>query len=560
MASIFKPKGSKKYVILYQDENGDRRKKTGSTDKEVTKRLARDLENRVLLRVEGLIDPKDEAYRAHGVRPLNEHVDAWRETLLHEGSTPKHADQTADRVRRLIAVMFGANPNDIDGKTMSRAKQEEARETIGRLVARAHLSDIATERVQAALAKFRDAGRSAQTCNHYRAGIRAFARWAKRTGRVREYPLEGLTGYNAKEDRRHDRRTLSLEELTRLIQAADEGPVYQAMTGSVRALCYRLAASTGLRYTEIDSIRPASFDWKAPSVTIQAAYTKNGDPATLSIPKDLADDLRPYVATLAAGTPVFPLPEKGAAMLRADLKAAEIPYEDASGLFFDFHALRCQTATLADAAGVSPRVIQRHMRHSNLELTGRYTKPRAVDTEAVASMLPSLKPRTDRPEAVIMTGTDPSPALVPTATENATIPDDDRPKLFTDMPVASDRHRSTEPKVRGSNPLGCACDRRRHIPPRTFRSNDFRQLPSHTPFDPSCHETTELAESYTVPAVDEPSGEDDFGRHGHVRGVRHPGCGVAGPVRCPTSRHEVPNVRRATANSIEPIAGHRSLL
>jgi integrase len=189
---------------------------------------------------------------------------------------------------------------------------------------------------------------------------------------------------------------VSLDELTRLIEVADRGPDFQEMTGRARALCYRLAASTGLRYSEIASIRPASFDRKAPSVTIQAAYTKNGDPATLPIPGDLAGDLRPFVATLPADSPVFPLPEKGAAMLRADLEAADIPYVDASGLFFDFHALRCQTATLADAAGVSPRVVQRLIRHSTLELTGRYTKPRAVDIEAAASMLPSLRKGAER--------------------------------------------------------------------------------------------------------------------------------------------------------------------
>src|SRR5262249_1019894 len=164
-------------------------------------------------------------------RPVGEHLDTWRDTLLHEGSTPKHADQAADRVRRLIAVMFGARPDDIDGKTMRRALRQKAQETIGRLVAKARLSDLATERVQAALATFRDSGRSAQTCNHYRAGIRAFARWAWKTGRLRENPLIGLTGYNAKEDRRHDRRTLSLDELTRLIKVAERGPDFQAMTG-----------------------------------------------------------------------------------------------------------------------------------------------------------------------------------------------------------------------------------------------------------------------------------------------------------------------------------------
>ncbi|MGO9598823.1 MAG: tyrosine-type recombinase/integrase [Isosphaeraceae bacterium] len=62
-------------------------------------------------------------------------------------------------------------------------------------------------------------------------------------------------------------------------------------------------------------------------------------------------------------------------MLRIDLAAAGIPYRDAARLVFDFHSLRCQCATLADAAGISPRVVQRMMRHSTLELTGRYTRP-----------------------------------------------------------------------------------------------------------------------------------------------------------------------------------------
>jgi hypothetical protein len=166
--------------------------------------------------------------------------------------------------------------------------------------------------------------------------------------------------------------------------------------------------ATGLRYSEIASIRPASFDWKAPSVTIAAAYTKNGDPATLPLPDDLAVDLRIYVGSRPAGAPIFPLPRRGrgAEMLQADLVAANIPYVDASGQYFDFHSLRCQTATLADAAGVSPRVVQKMMRHSTLELTGRYTRPRAVDIEAAASMLPSLKPTGDRPEGLAATGTD----------------------------------------------------------------------------------------------------------------------------------------------------------
>jgi integrase len=404
MASL--RKHGKVWYFRFVDADGKKRERKGCTDRRATEELARAAESEAAKVKAGLFDPKEAAYRDHEAKPLSDHLTAWRDAMLNQGHTAKHADQSADRVRRLIAVMFGAKPDDIDGKTMSRPEQEQARATIGRLVAKGKLSDVATERVQSVLATIRDSGRSAQTCNHYRACVRAFARWAWKTGRLRDNSLIGLTGYNAKEDRRHDRRTIALDELQRLIAVAEQGPIYQAMTGPMRALCYRLAVASGLRFSEIASITPDSFDWKARKVAVAACYTKNGQTATLPLPDDLANDLAAYVAPLNPKLPIFPLPSKGVEMLRPDLEAAGIPYMDASGLFFDFHSLRCQTATLADAAGITPRVVQTMMRHSSLELTGRYTKPRAVDIENAACMLPSLKPTGDRTEVLAMTGTD----------------------------------------------------------------------------------------------------------------------------------------------------------
>ena len=188
-------------------------------------------------------------------------------------------------------------------------------------------------------------------------------------------------------------------------------PTSQRMTGPARALCYRLAVATGLRYSEIGQSDPRV-------VRLEGPQRDRG--------RRLHEE-RPDRHAALAGTwrttwppswprwpraPIFPLPaEKGAKMLRVDLEAAGIPYRDASGLVFDFHSLRCQSATLADAAGVSPRVVQKMMRHSTLELTGRYTRPRAVDIEAAAGMLPSLKPSRRPARGVVMTGTDPSPGF-----------------------------------------------------------------------------------------------------------------------------------------------------
>jgi hypothetical protein len=107
----------------------------------------------------------------------------------------------------------------------------------------------------------------------------------------------------------------------------------------------------------------------------------------------LADDLAAYVGSQSAGTPIFVLPEgKGAEILRADLNAASLPYRDASGLFFDFHPLRCQTANLADADGVAPRVVQKIVRHSSLELTRCLLKPRPPP-----ACCPALKPEGTSP-------------------------------------------------------------------------------------------------------------------------------------------------------------------
>ena len=387
----------------------------------MTERIAREIENRVALRREGLVDARDEVYKAHAEKPLSEHLTGWADALEAKGATTKHIGLSLVRARRVVALVRGANLADIDPgkKGVGSSERTRCEATLIRRTEQARLSDLTGERVQKALATLRKEGRSLQTCNHYLASIMSFANWCYDTHRLRESPLRGLERFNAKEDRRHDRRTISLDELQRLVEATDRGAEVKGLTGHMRSLLYRLAASTGLRYSEIASVRPASFDWEASSVTVAAAYTKNGDAATLPIPSDLADDLAVYAATLTPGTPVFPLPKKGGAeMLRVDLNAAGIPYRDAAGLVFDFHSLRCEMATLLDAAGVSPRVVQRLMQHSTLELTGRYSRPRVADIEAAASKLPSLKPEGDRPQTTVMTGTDPVPAR--SATENAT--------------------------------------------------------------------------------------------------------------------------------------------
>jgi integrase len=69
----------------------------------------------------------------------------------------------------------------------------------------------------------------------------------------------GVTGFNSREDVRHERRVLSEAELVRLIQAAENGRVLYHMSGPMRAMAYRLAVGTGFRANEIRTLSPESF-------------------------------------------------------------------------------------------------------------------------------------------------------------------------------------------------------------------------------------------------------------------------------------------------------------
>src|SRR5262245_21339108 len=109
MASIFKSSPrAKKYTILYFDENGRRRKKSGAADKQVTERIARDIENRVALRREGVVDSRVEAYAQHAAQPMTEHLDAYAVHLADKGRTRGHVALTISRARRVVALFRGA--------------------------------------------------------------------------------------------------------------------------------------------------------------------------------------------------------------------------------------------------------------------------------------------------------------------------------------------------------------------------------------------------------------------------------------------------------------------
>jgi integrase len=238
----------------------------------------------------------------------------------------------------------------------------------------------------------------------YVSTVKHFSRWLarkinrvlKKTHRLRHRwadPLADLQQLNAWVDVRHQHRPLAPEDFGRFLAAARSGKRYRGLTGEDRAFPYLVAIYTGLRASELASLTPASFDLDAepPTVTVGAAYSKHRREDVQPLRRDVAEQLRTYLAGRPRNTPVWPgkWPKGGAVILRRDLAAAGIAYEDEGGAFIDFHGLRHTFISALAAAGVRPKAAQELARHSTITLTqDYYTHLQLRDQVGALDMLP----------------------------------------------------------------------------------------------------------------------------------------------------------------------------
>ncbi len=283
-------------------------------------------------------------------------------------------------------------------------------------------------------------GRGARVCNAYIVAWNAFGNWMLRERKVQANPFSGIRKFDLKADRRHIRRALTGDELARLIVAARNRPVLEALKGNkgrgeamkkkmasvspatldslgflgwTRSLAYWTAAATGLRWGELRSITLGAvrLDADPAHVILQAKDEKSRRGAKIPLPSDLAGEMVQYLAerrsrlvadsggTLMAASytfddvPVFNVPEKMCKVFDADLEAAGISKCDGAGCVVDIHALRHTFGTLLAKSGVSLQVAQRAMRHSTPLMTANvYTHLQLEDVSAAVEKLPKMSP------------------------------------------------------------------------------------------------------------------------------------------------------------------------
>jgi integrase len=387
-------KQSKCWYVKYTDKDGIEQRVKGYVDKEATRQMAARLEKESALASEGVID----RYKEHRARPLSEHLEDFRQSLLAKGNTPKHVEMT---VARAQAVIEGCGFNT--------------------------WADISASKVETYLASLRAGinGLSAQTSNFYLVCVKQFCKWMVQDQRASESPIQHLKRLNVRTDRRHDRRALEVNEVRRLLEMTAAAPKRFGMMGHARAMLYRVAVETGLRANELRSLKAASFDLVNGTVTVEAGYSKHRRQDVLPLRPDTAAELKLFLADRLPTAQAFHVPEKTANMLKADLAGAGIAYVDAAGHYVDFHALRHTCGSWLAANGVHPKVAQTIMRHSDISLTmNKYTHTLSGQEARAVQSLPSLSLASQEAQEALATGTDGRAAgekLTPQLTPKSTL-------------------------------------------------------------------------------------------------------------------------------------------
>lgn len=245
-------------------------------------------------------------------------------------------------------------------------------------------------------------GIGAVTANHYIRAAKAFTAWAFKNHRVDHDPLSSLAVLHEEDDLRHQRRTLSPEGFERFLEATVGGQPFRGLTGRDRFVLYSLAATTGLRASELASLYPASFAFEGeqPAVTVAAKDSKHRKEDVQPLHLEVVPLVRDYLRDRNPNAPVWAGSWVAVAseMVQIDLAAAYIPYEDTEGKVFDFHAIRGQFITSLSRAGVHPKLAQVLARHCDIRLTMKnYTH---LSRSEVANALNQL-PLTPRPAVTL---------------------------------------------------------------------------------------------------------------------------------------------------------------
>lgn len=286
-------------------------------------------------------------------KPLNDLVDAYKRYLTSKNNCQRYVDETIRRINRIAKAI---------------------RATV--------IVDVDAPRVSSTLASWRDASKkpiSVTTSNHYARAFKGLSRWLFQEHKTERDVLSNLRLLNAKSGIRRERRALVTKEIQTILELTERsGERLYGLASHDRAMLYRVAIFTGLRASELASLRPSSFDLVGKTVTVEAGYSKRRRRDVLPLHDNLVSFLKPWLETRDEGDKLLWRGRwagdgngntNASLMIAKDYKRAGIPLTDERGRHVDFHALRHTFITSLARANVHPNKAKELARHSTITLT-----------------------------------------------------------------------------------------------------------------------------------------------------------------------------------------------
>ena len=359
---------SKVARIVFRDHENILRELSGYASKRASQELDRLCHRIVEHRMGGLSLTTDEVYRLRDLDDKRKQklakwglidamiavassdimalVDEWEKSKKHEGVKPRWFEKS-ERVRRLLdgaGLVSWVDACRVD----------------------------APERVRAWLSTHRRSEKiGEQTEQHYIQAVKQFVRWVRVARWAPESPIETIAGkVNVKQVR--ERGVLTREEFGRLVQTTMERDWRIA-------LVYGLAGTLGCDASTLRTLTRGNCEkvdgvW---CVTHRRSKTARQGFGFVTDPL-IAGLLERRLAEVAPATPILEFPRHQAVILQRDLKAAKIPYKDASGKVRDFHSLRAFAANEVCRVA-QPKTAMDMLAHANIKTTMRYAKHAMVE-------------------------------------------------------------------------------------------------------------------------------------------------------------------------------------
>ena len=286
----------------------------------------------------------DKAASMHRLQELQRIADQ-KATGMITGATEAAGKALADHITDRLADMErqGCSPHHV----------YNARTMLARVIVIAgwkSLSDVNADNVAKLLDVLKANGLNAQTINRYIAHLKGLVHWCQKRGRLGNDPLISIQKL---QETPRQRVGLNREQVHRLLAVAPPD----------RALVYQFAVLTGLRRSELRALvwGDIHLEEAVPFIQLRAEATKNRRADQLPLHADLAASLKSQVPK-SEQQPIFSrIPDMKA--FRVDLAKAELDET------IDFHCLRHTYCQLLVRAGVSLKVAQQLMRHSDPRLT-----------------------------------------------------------------------------------------------------------------------------------------------------------------------------------------------